>query len=603
MKLKQVLFDYNIPTSKRLIKLFRINYLNKCNQEEFLKFKYLETLYFSTENKNIALKIINSIVKKYGNLNQIIIADFYVINSNILTSTSRQSESIVSLEKALSIYRKLNAADNISRVYLYLSYEYIKLKDYDNALKAINKSIYVDSKRQVKSKLQFLDEHLALGKILFFKKNYEEAILVFNEVIKENKELGFIDIFADAFYYKNLCLYKLKEYDKGIANCLAELKKDYFIEDMRFTINYLLILNYNKLSKFKEAKLYLDQTTNLIKNNPKQLDTDDLLAFLDASIETEKGIGDINKALAISQEYMNRYKEHNDSINYSKIAASHTSFNIKEKELQLKDLTIKSKVNALKLEKLNNERILLWIIILSSIIILSAIILFLKKLSKKNKELSSQNIVIEANKSRIELLLKELHHRTKNNLQLIISMLKIQARSNKYIDVNEFIEVNRNRISSMAMIHQYLYLNEALSNNISLKNYTEDLVSAIKSTFEDKNNISISLQSDNISCEVNIAVALGLIINELTTNSLKYAFTEDRNGRIEITIQQLDNDNVQLSYNDNGVGFETKDIKSGSFGISLVNLLVAQIQGIIKYEKGNGVNYQIHFPISKNHEA
>ena len=601
LKLKQIIFDNDSKYSEKSLDIFKKKYLSKCSQKEYLDFKYLEAGFYETKDRKIALEITNKVLKKYGHLKLIIIADFYVFKSTQLNALSRHSESIQSIESALHIYRKLKSWNQISRAYMFLSYQYMALKDFDKARITIQKSINI--KGFDKNVLEFIDEHIALGKILYFQEKYKEAIAVFNIAEEKNKKLGFADIYNDILYYRSLCMYNLKQYEKVIGICLNEFKKDYFIEEMRFTINYLLILNYNKLNKFKEAKIYLDQTNQLIKETPDPLPIADLLAFMKVSIDTEKGLGNTTKALDISGKYIKIHQEHYDSINYAKIAASHTSFDLAEKELELKDLKIKSTTNKLKLEKLKNERVLLWVLIIFGGITLSGITLFSKKLSTKNHELTHQNVIIEKSKSRIEMLLKELQHRTKNNLQLIISMLKIQARSNKYIDINEFIEVNRNRISSMAMIHQYLYLNDALNNKISLKNYSEDLINAIKHTFEYKANIDFVLKSQDISCSVNEAVALGLIINELATNSLKYAFKENQEGKIDIEINVGTTGMIQLIYKDNGIGFEAKDIKQGSFGISLVNLLVAQIQGKVFFTNDNGAKYQINIPLSTMNES
>jgi two-component sensor histidine kinase len=131
-----------------------------------------------------------------------------------------------------------------------------------------------------------------------------------------------------------------------------------------------------------------------------------------------------------------------------------------------------------------------------------------------------------------------------------------------------------------------------------LRNYVEDLINAIKSSFADKENVEIHFTSQNISCDVKIAVAIGLIINELVTNSLKYAFKDSENGNVFVQIVMDENNMIQLNYKDDGVGFETHDIKSGSFGVSLVNLLIAQVQGKVKFENNQGVHYQFDIPAS-----
>jgi tetratricopeptide (TPR) repeat protein len=152
LKLKQILFDYDIPSSKKGLEAFKKTYINQCTRNEYLEYKYLESMYYASENDNIGLSICNTILSKFGQLDLIIIADFYTLQSNLLTKNSRHSESITSLEKALDIYRKLNAKENVSRIYFYLSYEYMEIQDYDKAYVTINKAINVDLKKQEKSK-------------------------------------------------------------------------------------------------------------------------------------------------------------------------------------------------------------------------------------------------------------------------------------------------------------------------------------------------------------------------------------------------------------------------------------------------------------------
>jgi len=206
-----------------------------------------------------------------------------------------------------------------------------------------------------------------------------------------------------------------------------------------------------------------------------------------------------------------------------------------------------------------------------------------------------------------EILLKEIHHRVKNNLQIIISLLRLQARYIKDKEVLEIFEESRNRIKSMALIHEQLYGTENLSEvdiNEYIKNLLRSLLESYKYSIQ---NINIELNTDkDIKLKINTAIPCGLIINELITNSLKYAFPENKNGTIFINLHKKTKDNhYELVIGDNGVGLkgemqevELNDpVKTDSlgFGLRLVRILIGQMDGHLHIQNNKGLEYKIIF--------
>jgi two-component sensor histidine kinase len=194
------------------------------------------------------------------------------------------------------------------------------------------------------------------------------------------------------------------------------------------------------------------------------------------------------------------------------------------------------------------------------------------------------------------ILLKEVHHRVKNNLQLIISMLNIQARRNNYDNIEDFIKKGETRISSMALIHQSLYQSEESLDKINFQGYVEELVDSIAQTFDHSNDkINYVIDANGIVFNLTTAIPLGLIINELVTNSLKYAFPNGQSGTIRILIQKSTSNLFELIIEDDGIGFDENKLQKKSFGLELIKLLTHQLNGTVTFESRIKTIYKISF--------
>jgi PAS domain S-box-containing protein len=192
-----------------------------------------------------------------------------------------------------------------------------------------------------------------------------------------------------------------------------------------------------------------------------------------------------------------------------------------------------------------------------------------------------------------EVLLKEIHHRVKNNLQVISSLLNMQSK-HVHEDVEAFRE-SMNRIKSMALIHDKLYRSEDLSR-IHFADYISDLSHELMSTYATERGVELELHIDPLSFDVDTAIPLGLIISELVSNCLKHAFHGRLGGRITIHLESL-GDQVLLSISDNGIGFpEGIDFRNTpSLGMQLVVTLVEQLEGSVLLNKEGGTEFRIVF--------
>lgn len=194
-----------------------------------------------------------------------------------------------------------------------------------------------------------------------------------------------------------------------------------------------------------------------------------------------------------------------------------------------------------------------------------------------------------------ELLLKEIHHRVKNNLQLVISLLNIQGRRNSYQTIEEFLEKGQTRIMAMVLIHESLYQSESIER-LHVKEYIHNLLDSIIESFGfSKEDLGYTIEAEQIYFTLETSISFGLIINELIANILKHAFPDKRKGMIKIEVSQIDVNEFELVVIDNGVGFVKKNQNKKSFGLELIELLVNQLNGSINIENQQGTTTKINF--------
>jgi len=205
---------------------------------------------------------------------------------------------------------------------------------------------------------------------------------------------------------------------------------------------------------------------------------------------------------------------------------------------------------------------------------------------------------IKASLKEKETLLQEIHHRVKNNMTVISSLLKLQMTSVTDEKAKEALQDSQNRVQTMSMIHEALYRSDTLST-IDMKTYLSELGRIILQGYTVGDKVNLNIETDGILIGAKQASTLGLIVNELITNSLKYAFPDDRQGEIKIGLQKKE-DQIELEYADKGIGMpEGFDWhKAKSLGLKLVRTLVEnQLDGSIDMESKNGTKFTIKFNI------
>jgi PAS domain S-box-containing protein len=205
---------------------------------------------------------------------------------------------------------------------------------------------------------------------------------------------------------------------------------------------------------------------------------------------------------------------------------------------------------------------------------------------------------LEASLKEKEVLLREIHHRVKNNMQIISSLLKLQSGYSKDETFSEIFKESQNRIITMSLVHEKLYQSSDFTK-IDFNEYIKDIVHGLYQSYGvDTGKVSLNVIVEDVSLGVDSAIPCGLIINELVTNSLKHAFSDGRKGEIKIIVHKADENEIELTICDNGIGIpESIDFrKTESLGLHLVTILVEnQLHGKIYLDRSKGTEFKIRF--------
>lgn len=339
------------------------------------------------------------------------------------------------------------------------------------------------------------------------------------------------------------------------------------------------------------------------------------LLVLEKNLEIAQTKGYKNEEYAILQvliksTYENEMYEAAALYQKQYIALQDTSFNTllnsKVNELNSKyqkaeqdqEIALLNSENALQQERISRQRLQLWgggaILLLVSLLMFS--------IYRLNRKLNDQNGIITKALKEKEILLKEIHHRVKNNLQVISSLLNLQAYRIKDEVALEAIKEGRTRVQSMSLIHQTLYRKDNLTG-VNISDYLDKLCQSLFFTYKvSEEQINLKTNISPLMLDVDSVVPLGLIINELITNSLKYAFPKGRNGNINIKIEEIQ-EGLLLVVNDDGIGIEdvTTMQHGDSFGYELIHAFSQKLEGNLSIKSQDGT--QVSLLIRKYEKA
>ena len=202
---------------------------------------------------------------------------------------------------------------------------------------------------------------------------------------------------------------------------------------------------------------------------------------------------------------------------------------------------------------------------------------------------------------RKEILLKEIHHRVKNNLQVISSLLDLQARAARDEETRRLLSESQGRVRSMALIHERLY--GSGSDAVNFAEYARDLVNHLRHSWAgDSDRVTVAVDAEDTPLDMDLSVPCGLVINELLTNALKHAFPEGRAGSVAVSLRRRPDGSFELRVADDGVGLPpgVDPDNPRTLGLRIVNILCAQIRGVLEVERGTeespGTAFSLVFP-------
>jgi two-component sensor histidine kinase len=504
-----------------------------------------------------------NIAAKYFELgkDEIGLAGCYYLLASTYYDTGEYDKAEVYIKKSFEIVKKFKNRQ-IFQVYCLRIFTkiYSKQKKNKKAIQSATSTIDLNLKYGYKFFIPI--DYETIAEIYLIQKNYSQAIVYLKKALNSQPDLE-----TKFSVFKNLgkVYYETRKY---------EIAKNYQITAIK-------ILDSTKYKTEREVFKELSKTLTSLNN------------YKEANVNLQK-YSDLNTAFLTEEKK-------------SKIHELQIKFELSDKENEIGKIKTIEKQNLIKYEYERRKNYLLVIAITSIIGLCFTLIVFYLQIKKKNSLLNQQNTIIEINNKELsesnriinnllvikETLLKEVHHRVKNNLQLVMSLLNIQAQDAQNVSIDDFLIKGRSRIATIALIHQNLYENTSLAK-IDFQNYLENLLENIINTFNN-NNVQFKIQTNNLTFDIDTAIPLGLIINELVCNSLKHAFPKKGFGMIVIELNKIESNQYNLKIGDNGVGSTTTIKNSNSIGLEIVSLLVKQLNGKIQLLNSPGTNYKITF--------
>ncbi|MDT7831220.1 sensor histidine kinase [Flavobacteriaceae bacterium S356] len=536
------------------------------------------------------------------------------------------------IEKAIQIYTKIYSGfygkDSLMiMAALYRRGEdYIQLAKYDNALKdvteaqsyfkRVNNLYYVFSTQYTLSRLY--------GQFGLEEKSIDEI----KKLIAEKIKINYNDLLSHDYAYLSWCysdlddVKNMRKYAQlALDTALEESKANSFVSLSYFYLG--LASAYIRNGQLNQCQKYLELgKQDLLKNQLDPLkDFDYRLTSTEyylklGRIEDAEKLGlslfkdfpqreqieriHIYKLLYLIYEakedykksfnHFRRYTHLTDSVYSVKKANSLVYYQtIYETEKKEKDLAIQQS----KIESQTAQQTYLIIGIVGLTLILIGAFLFIRKIISQKNQIEKEEQKVAESLVEKELLLKEIHHRVKNNLQIVYGLIHKQSRSSDDEKFKSLMEDSQNRIKSMAMIHQKLYQNNSFKE-VDMKSYITELIKDIDATFKNRNQkIHTKVKMAVTKFHMDIAIPLGLILNELLTNTYKHAFNNS-DGNVFVSIEKKEGLH-EIKVKDDGIGIpnDLEIENSSSLGMSLIAGLCQQMKATFNYKNSNGSEFTI----------
>lgn len=527
----------------------------------------------------------------------------------VFDKISKPDKAIQFYTRSLQLFKKLDKRPAMQKIALALGRIYLGLEKLDSAYFFIQQSLELAENEHLKS--EHFESKIELGNYYFLKNEFTKLDQLIKEC--ETTEHRPNNDFA------KVRLYVLKgKFAMAVdsdSNALREFNRAEAISHQGFTpfIDYYIKSNladayYRKgnVSKAYELVKYLNHNSNSYSSKENQklaelVSKDSEIGIRDREIDYLKIANQLNeeklKRELLHREILKKESELKDLAFHQEQLLMNAS--LREKDLQSKQLENEkslnqslSRENALRQATIRDERnfqTVLW----AGIILLLIFGMVIYYLFRKQRE---KNAIILNQTKDLEFVNKEVHHRVKNNLQVISSLLDLQSQFTKDKNYESLLRESKHRVQSMAFIHQNLYESAGM-NLVDMPNYIQHLLGHLVTAYQKEDEqITLDVQVDPIQLHMDTVVSIGMILNELVTNSMKYAFAETRTGVISVRLQ-ADGSVLRLVVEDNGRGLsEPFNVQtSQSFGYKMIRAFVQKLKGSITIGKDQGTRVSIEF--------
>lgn len=448
-------------------------------------------------------------------------------------------------------------------------------KDY--ALRAIEMA----EKNNLSSELFYV--YFNAGNVAMSANDYKSSLDYYNKAMKIVKEqdlgMGSLCDITNSHgnALKRMGRYKEAKYDYETALKLA--KKANYQNAITATIANLGEINL-LMGNYTQALGYQLETVRLQEQDK---DLSNLTENYQHVSTIYEKLGNYKSAL----EYQKKAYHMRDSVASIKSDTTMSKM-LTRYETNKKEETIESQQNEISQQK-KLQGLTIGILFLMFVFIVFGIISYRLRV-KRSRLLAAKN-------AENELLLKEIHHRVKNNLEVVSSLLALQSAQIDDPNTKEAMREGQNRVHSIGIVHQKLYQATNLGA-IEMKDYFLNLSESILDSFGAENRVKIELAMEKLEIDIDTAVPLGLIVNELLTNTIKYAFPHGKQGNVVIKLEKRKTGILHLEVSDDGIG-KSNIIKGTGFGSQLISLLTRQLRGHMKEEINNGTHTYFNFNLEK----
>ena len=474
-----------------------------------------------------------------------LIANFTNAIGNIYQDQEDYDNALRYYQRSLDTYTELGMKNGIAGINQNFAKIYLELDQVDKSISFYQKSLEIHE--EVNDKQSVITCLTGISSNYLTQENHTKALDFANRALSIAESIEAVDGLAVSYGLISEVYYRQGQLDKAIINGNKGL----------------VIASENDLPTKKESIAY-------------------------TLYEAYKTKGNTGKALSMFETYNDAREKLEQEDNMRTVLKSTYQYE-SDKRAAIDSIQFLGEKKILSERNAVQSKLLFW----SGLGLLVFLLLsyFIYSLYRKTKE---QNEVISTALSEKDILLREIHHRVKNNLQLVSSLLTLQSRHVDDPKALEALNSGKSRVKSMALIHQNLYSKENLTG-INVKTYLEKLCLELVSTYKiDESKISLVTEIEDIDLDIDTIVPLGLIINELITNALKYAFPNDKMGEIKITLREVGKE-LQLIITDDGIGLPADFQQKNSFGYKLITTLNEQMDGRMEQHGENGTSVTMHF--------